>query len=483
MSVDYERQEYKDKLASWRLVRDAVRGEEAVKAQGKSYLPEPDICGADRYAKYLARAVYYNATGRTKSALTGIAFAKWPEVEVPAGLDYLLKDADGSGVGLVNQAQLVTADLLQTARGGLLADYPPTDRPASRAEQAAGGVRATVQFYTAEAITNWRLVKRGSMLLLGLVVLKEAEEVWDGFERSEVERRRVLKLGSVEEGGPDRYIVEVWQKGETAWELVESRTPVDSTGRPWEVIPFTFLGATNNDAAPDDAPLYDLATLNLAHYRNSADHEESLYLASQPQVWVIGADAQWLQEAQDAGIYVGSRAIGSAPQGGDVKLLQAAPVSAIAEEMKAKEARMAAIGARLIQPGEVAKTATQAGGEEKVSHSVLSLLCDNVSDAYRKVLGWCARYMGIAGETDFTIGTEFAGIQFDAQQVTAALSLVQAGKLPESDLWAYLRSVGLIEATKDDDSIRDEIETQGGGVDLEDAAAAVVLDADNPAAA
>jgi hypothetical protein len=45
--------------------------------------------------------VYYNATGRTLSGLTGIAFRRWPEIELPPGLGYIKDDADGAGTTLI----------------------------------------------------------------------------------------------------------------------------------------------------------------------------------------------------------------------------------------------------------------------------------------------------------------------------------------------------------------------------------------------
>ncbi|MDV3239073.1 MAG: DUF4055 domain-containing protein, partial [Gammaproteobacteria bacterium] len=457
-NVNWQRPEVTAKAASWKLVRDAVAGSEAVKAGG--YLPlvnafDESAENKARNRDRLARAVYVNATGRTLSALVGVAFGKWPEVEVPGALDYVMEDIDGSGVGIVNQSQLVVADVLQTGRAGLLVDYPANDGVTSRAQQDAGSLRATVALYAADSIINWRTEKVGSEHLLALVVLAETVEEWDGYERKEVPQWRELAL---EDG---RYVQRVWQEADSGMVVVEERWPVNGAGQPWRRIPFTFIGATNNDPAPDKAPLYDLADLNIAHFRNSADHEESLFFAGQAQVWVTGADAHWLKEMQDAGIYVGSRAIGVAPQGGDVKLIQAAPVSALAEEMARKVELMAALGARLIQPGTVAKTATESAGDDKAAHSVLSLVCDNVSDAYRAALKWAAEFMRADGEVEFTIGTEFAGVQFDAQQMAQALAAVQGGKLPESDFWTYCRSIGLIDATKDDDAIRDELETQG----------------------
>lgn len=465
--VNWQRPEVQAKAASWKLVRDAVAGSEAVKAGG--YLP--DVNSHDksdenrcRNADRLKRAVYFNATGRTLDALTGIAFAKWPEVEVPAALDYVMDDVDGSGVNIVNQAQLVVGDVLQTGRMGLLVDYPASEAPASRQQQDSGALRATVATYAAEAIRSWRMDKVGAKYMLARCVLDEVAEVWEGFERKEVPQRRELAL---EDG---RYVVRVWQQGQSQWEVVEERVPLNGAGQPWTEIPFVFVGAVNNDATPDKAPLYDLADLNIAHFRNSADHEESLFFAGQAQVWVTGADEHWLEAMQKADLYVGSRSIGVAPANGGVTLIQAEAVSALAEEMKHKVELMAALGARLIQPGTVAKTAKEAGGDEQTAHSVLSLVCDNVSDAYRAALRFVAEFMRTESKVDFTIGTEFAGVQFDAQQMAQALAAVQSGKLPESDFWSYLRSIGLVAADKSDDDIRDELETQADAVELEEPA-------------
>ena len=474
MSVTTIRPEVSYNRDAWQLVRDAVAGSRAVKAG--NYLPpvNPHDDTPENEARNRARlegAVYFNATGRTLAALTGMAFGKWPEVVLPKGLEFLLSDTDGSGVGLINLAQSCVNEVLMTGRAGLLVDYPETQGRASRADIAAGNVRPTVTLYQADAIINWRMVRRGARSVLGLVVIKEVAEEWDGFGRAEVDQYRVLKLGRLEgeeESAPERYIVQLWQQDGEQWVVTQEHAPTDATGQPWEIIPFTFVGATNNDANPDQPPLYDLADLNIAHFRNSADHEESLFYAGQAQTWVIGADLQWLKEAQEAGLYVGSRAIGVAPPNGDVKMLQAQPVNALAEEMKRKVELMAQLGARLIAPGEASRTATEAAADEKTSSSILSLVCDNVSDAFRAVLAWCQRFTGDTGEVDFSISTEFSGLAFDAQQVTAAMALVQGGQMPQSALWSYLRSIGLIAADTSDEAIRDELEAQGGGLDLSD---------------
>lgn len=465
---DFIRPEVTARAGAWQLVRDAVAGSEAIKA-GDYIIPVNPRDESDenlvRNAQWVNRAVYFNATGRTLPAMTGIAFGKWPEVKLPASLDFLLQDASGSGIGLINMAQLAVSDVLQTGRAGLLADYPTGESGPSRADVTAGRARPTLTLYPAEAIINWRTVRRGALTVLGMVVIREVVEEWGDFDLAQVEQWRVLRLGRLSgeaDTAPERYVVQVFRKKGGVFVITEESAPLDAAGRAWDVIPFTFIGATNNDAAPDAPPLYDLADLNIAHFRNSADHEESLFFAGQAQVWLTGEQINEEQIAlmQKEGMYVGSRSIGIAP--GGVVLLQAQPVTALSEEMKHKVELMAQLGARLIAPGTVARTATEAGSDDKTNNSILSIVCDNVSDAFRAALRCCARFAGASEtEVDFTISTEFSGVQYDPQQVAQAIAAVQGGILPKSDFWTYLRSIGLMQADKTDDEVRDELDADG----------------------
>ena len=467
MSVTFVRQEVLDKQAAWKLVRDAVAGSEAVKKG--DYIIEVNPTDASpqnmaRNEQRVKRAVYFNATGRTLPALTGIAFSKWPDVKIPAAMDYLLKDVDGSGVGLINQAQLAVSEVLQTARAGLLVDYPATGEGSTAQDVRSGNVRPVVNLYPADAIVNWGTIRRGALSILGLVVIKETVEARDGFEIGQVDQYRVLQIGRLtgeDEWAPARYVVQIHQKDQAGdWVVVEEYAPTKANGQFWDRIPFTFIGATNNDATPDAPPLYDLADLNIAHFRNSADHEESLFFAGQAQVWLTGENItpEQIELMQKEGVYVGSRSIGIAP--GGVVMLQAQPVSALAQEMAHKVELMAALGARLITP-DASRTATEAAADDRTSHSVLSIVADNVSDAYRKALTWAAQFAGTSEDVDFTIGTEFAGLQFDAQQLQSVVAAVQGGMVPASDFYSYARSIGLIRADKSDSDVRDELEAQG----------------------
>lgn len=469
--VQFKRPEYDAAQSRWSLVRDVCKGSETVKKRGDLYLPRPNPSDDSednklRYKSYQARAVLYNATGRTKNSLTGAVFRTWPTLTVPGALDYVNKDADGQGISIYQQSQSVIGHLLEVGRHGLLVDYPSVASGAvSRADSQASGIRPTIASYVAEAIINWKVRKVGGQYLLSLIVLKEVvdKDTEDGFGVEAKDQYRVLRL--TDEGV---YQQELWTE-ENGWEeAMEVVQPLDGAGRPWQVIPFMFLGSENNDSSIDDAPLYDMAEINVGHYRNSADYEEASFLVGQPQPWMAGLDEQWRDHLEETGIYLGSRAPWLLPQGGTCGMLQAQPNTLAKEAMDAKEDQMVALGARLIERGSAVKTATQADNESAAEHSVLSLVVSNVSEAYTQCLMWMAQFLNISGTIEYKLNQDFTQITLDATILTGLFNAVQGGKLPESDFWQYLRDRGVINPEKTDDQIRGELEASTAGLGLDD---------------
>ncbi|WOE82678.1 DUF4055 domain-containing protein [Pseudomonas protegens] len=245
-------------------------------------------------------------------------------------------------------------------------------------------------------------------------------------------------------------------------------TPLNGAGQRWRVIPFQFLGSENNDASIDDSPLYDMAEINIGHYRNSADYEDAAYLMGQPQVYMAGLDEQWVKMLEEKGIYFGSRAILPLPQNGTASILQAQANTMIKEAMDTKEDQLIALGARLIERGSAVKTATQADNDSAAEHSVLSLILSNVSEAYSQCLEWMGEFLNVAGESLYKLNQDFTQISVDPAILSALFNAVQGGRLPEADFWQYLRDRGVIDPEKTDDEIRDELQTADAGPQLDD---------------
>lgn len=468
--VTFQRAEYSRALPRWQLVEDCCNGQDAVKAAGEKYLPRPNPLDSSpeagaRYKDYAFRAVFYNATGRTEQGLTGMAFRLVPSLEVPAALDYVTTDIDGAGLSIYQQSQLALGGVLRCGRFGLLADYPRTAGNTSLADMKAGGVRATLAVYAASAIINWRTEKVGGEHRLSLVVLAEqAEEVTpDGFGIACIEQYRVLRmLGGF-------YTVEIWRKNEKQeWVVFDAFTPLNSAGRPWSEIPFTFVGAKSNDGSVDDAPLYDLAELNIAHYRNSAEYEDTTFMCGQVQPVVTGMDEAWVKLLKEEGVKVGSRTLFPLPREADFKFVQAEPNVLPAEAMKHKEEQMIALGAQLVINDQQARTATEVDSNTTMNTSVLALCVSNVSEAYTKALNWLAQFMGAAESCVYAITQDFVEQKLDPQMLTALVGAWQSGTLPKGDLWNQYRKVGLIDPEKTDEQIDDEVEVQDDGLGLDD---------------
>ena len=128
----------------------------------------------------------------------------------------------------------------------------------------------------------------------------------------------------------------------------------------WDEIPFAFIGSVNNDETVDKAPLYDIAEINVSHYRNSADYEESSFLVGQPTPAFSGLTQSWVDQNMSGGVAFGSRSAILLPENGNAMLLQAGENQMPLKGMEIKEDQMVKIGTRIIQDQSGIETAEAA---------------------------------------------------------------------------------------------------------------------------
>lgn len=474
-NISYVRPEVEKAQKEWTRISDVRQGERTLKRTDLKkkgmYLPPPNPQDEStenglRYEQYVNRAVFYPATERTLTGLIGIALGKKPQVTVGGMLEGLERDTDGAGGSIYNQVHRSLEEVLATGRGGLLTDFPKAGGAISQAEHNEGKIHPVITFYDAASITNWH-VEDGA---LRLVVLAESVQVRDGYEVSSVNQWRELTLNHPDH--PGEYVQQLWREGESSAEPVpygEPMVPTDAAGNTWALIPFQFIGAVDNDESIDKSPLQDLAELNLAHYRCSADYFESVYFTGQGTFAASGLTQSWVDtNFSDGRFYLGCRSIIPLPEGGGLTLVQANPNTLSGEAMDKTEKQMIALGARLMMPGQVAKTADQNRSETAAAHSVLSLACDNVSSAYTQALLWAEVFAGSAEEnTGLRINTDFTGIQLNPQLLQVLVGSWQSGAFPQSDLFTLLRLLGVVDPEKTDEELREELDGEGGGLNLD----------------
>lgn len=441
-------------------VRDAVSGSDAVKGRGMLYLPHPQeefdtLTGEakqiaeTRYRAYKDRAVWVGVTRRTHDGLLGAVFRRDPEVTLPAAIEYMAEDADGAGMSLVQFARGCVSGLLTGGRHGVLVDYPEAADGLTR--EQTRGLKATLRHYTSESIVNWR--REGEILTL--VVLRELwEKEVDEFEQDWDWQYRVLRL---EDG---RYTQQVYRDNKPAGEKV---MPRQANGSPWPVIPFQFLGTTDNNETPDAPLLIDIADQNLAMYRNSASVEEAAHICGQPVLHIdIGETSteEW-QELNPGGISIGSRRGVQTRGGGTLAMVQAEERNLPLKLMEQRRQDMIALGAKLIEHGgqnETAEGVRERSGSETAN---LSSVAGNVSDGIRNCLEWSLAFMGGGGEVVFELSRQFYDETADPQEIVARMQLVDRGLIADTDFFDWGRRKGVINPDRTDEEIRAEAEASG----------------------
>ena len=446
-AVNTVRAEVSHYAKKWKMVRDLMR------TNVKDYifdLEDPDI---ERNKRYKDSAVLTNFTKRTRDGLVGAVFTKDPKYTLPTALNYLLEDAKGTRVGLHRIAKKVVSDALEIGRGGLLVEYPSDDVFLTDLDRENQGIKARIYDYPAEAIINWNEEKIGGVYKLALVVLRENIKALkdDGFSWEEKTQYVVLRL---EDGIYTQEVVDT--EGQPVRPKI---APTMSNGQPWTEIPFVFYGSMDNDSAIDEPPLLDLANINIAHYRNSADNEENIYLCGQP---FFGINSEFSKEEFEAenpnGLKVGARHVTYLGMNGDIKMAQTNPNDRIGVAMREKIEEAAMLGARLITSHARVEKAESARMAYSSETSVMMTIVQNANEAITRAIKFCAMFMGVSiTSITYELNSEFYDKITDPNTYMMLLQQGEAGNITQAEIRKVLKKNNFLDNDAPDTV---EVETQ-----------------------
>ncbi len=445
MPCNSEHPTYRKNSLRWDLVR-AVLDNDATR-----WIRTVDVSDIVRSDQYKKDAILTNFTFLTKSGLTGLVFRRKPKLSIPSEIQYLLEDSTGDDLDLIQLSQKIIGEVLSTGRYGILVDYPRVENPINLQEDALLGNVARLKPYTAESIINWRSESMGSKNLLTLVVLLELIDDLedDGFTWRQCKQYRCLRLVN--------GIYEQSLYNEDC-ELIDIFVPTKADGSVWNEIPFKFLGSENNDAMMDKIPLYDLAVLNLGHYRNSADYEESIFITGQPTLFLRGdGSLEEFKSIYPEGIRFGSRAGYYLGVAGGADLVQANPNQLADTAMKRKEEQALAIGARLIAPPGGRETAEAARIRFASQNSALYLVTNNISEGITDCLAWALQFMtNNESPVSFVLNDQFYDDAADPNLIAQQIMLLHEGVIAKNDLRDYARATGVVDDTRTNDELEAE---------------------------
>ena len=488
-NADRRHQDYSNAIERWETVGDCIQGQQAVKSRRERYLTNPYKANKnqqeqkDLYNAYLNRAMFLNVTSRTLDYSVGAIFRNDPKIELSSEYEYLLNNADGSGLSLIQQVQKSTREMIGKGRCGLLVDF--IGDSGTRADIEAGRAGAFIQQYDPEDIRDWVVssLDGGPAQLVYLLLREIAQEETGSFNQNGSITNNDIQLSQYQyrecfldpESGEYQVVLHrpIITNNNAGVEIagfgsneIEIR---GVNGQPLLRIPFAFGGSQNNSWEIDRAPLYDLAVVNLSHYQNSADNENASFLTGQSMLVVdVGqtSDDQF-KEQNPNGIIVGSnRAI--VLRGGSAQFIQAASTNLPRENMRDKETQMLNIGAQLFSPSQQI-TAESARIQHASDTSELAQIAKNVDAMYMLAFEFVRMFMGGSAEDIFETNKEFMPEGFNAQDVQVLDLLVDKRRLAIEDLWQYLRSVGVLGETRTDDSLRNSLgdDAEGAMPDLD----------------
>lgn len=467
---NYVHADYRYYKPDWDMIRDAMAGERRVKSLGETYLPRLGVNAGTTYDAYKQRAVFVNMTARTVSGLVGTIFRRRPKkIGFPEKQTKLTASIAPDGAPIEMFAKTVVNEVTQVGRVGLLVDMD------------ANGVNPPyLTYYVAENILSWKTEMIDGRETLTYVLLREIidDMKFLGLAGSTAPADAPMlpiKVGSRQTrvAGPAKY----FDSGETpvlraqyrvlaledgkyvqktystvmtkGVETLGEPSVVQPTrnGAPLDFIPFMIVGTNGVSAKVTKSPMYDITTLNMSHYRSSAQLEHGRYFTALPIYYVP------IKAGQEGGEYtIGPSVVWEVPTGEKPGILEyyGTGLRELANSLSEKESHISQLGGRImgISRDAASQSPEVAALTQANELSVLTNICDACTDALTRACRWWAWWQNvddkIVAEMKFLLNRDFATSNVGAREMRAIVVLYQSGVLPVEELHRVFQEAELL---------------------------------------
>lgn len=435
--------------ADWDLVEALMGGTKAMRAAGKTYLPQWPGEEDRAYQARLGVSTLLPAYRETVTNMTSRVFASPIQLgkDVPPYISDLSTNIDREGNNLQVWARDWFAKGLAYGMCPVLVDYPRAEGVRTIADEKRLGVRPYAVVIHPKRILGWK--SQGGVLTQ--IRFTEAVTEDDGeFSSRNVDQIRVLEIGAWA----------IYRKDDNGdWFLYQEGIST------LPVIPLVMFYTGRTGYMTATPPLLDLAHLNVKHWQSQSDQDNILHVARVPILTVIGYDDVIGEDGQPRELKVGAGSVLKLPQNGDAKFVEhgGGAIEAGRSSLKDLIEEMRMSGAKLLQPLTTtsSKTAEQVGNEADTELSPLEAMALTFQDAMDQVLQLFAMWRGlpdggsckVQGNFDIDYAPE-ASLQF-------LLSMANSSKISDETLFEEARRRGVISEDKTWDDERDRLERQG----------------------
>lgn len=429
----------------WEMIRDAEIGEIEVKRKGEKYLPRQVTHDAVQYRSYLRRAVFFNMTARTISALYGTVFRRTPKV---VGLNKALEKASKhitkDGMSLHLLSKIVVKEVLAVGRFGMLVDAHPDGRG-----------NPYVACYTAENILDWEMMEIDGKWQLAKVLLREIYYERESNQFAPYQYKSRFRLLLLEPTGDGNYVYT-----QSIFEDTNAQTgiPTDSTapdrvvtptvrGEPLSYIPFIAVGPFTNYPDIQRPPLMDIVTLNFSHYMSYAQLEQALFYTGSPVYTVqndsadgigeyqVGPDVVWVLDKDEVA---------------DILEFNGKGLQHLENALRSKESQIASIGGRMM-PGTSRGAAESDNAllmQERNEQTLLLNLADTADESITQILEWWADWSNasptVIESITFELNRDFLIKDAGAREFRAIHQMYADGLIPVDVVYDYLKRSDVI---------------------------------------
>jgi hypothetical protein len=268
----------------WPLVEDLVEDSAAMQARRSSWLPKEKQEEQQDYDNRVLRSILFGAYRDTLTTLAGKPFSREVVLtgdELPEKLAGIPNNVDMTGRGL--------SDFLKSALwGGMqyglvhgLCDFP--ENPNRGMGPDPPHLRPRFVLYRAPQVLGWRTETIDGVPILSQVRLRETKTINVGdFGEEEVQQIRVYER--------DRWRLYEKRKGDKDYQPID-----DWKAHSFGSVPLVTLYMNRTGLMEGSPPLYDLAELNLAHFRSNSQQTNIVHFIRCGILMAAGFDKDTLK--------------------------------------------------------------------------------------------------------------------------------------------------------------------------------------------
>ena len=425
----------------WAQMDSILGGTEAMRAAGRTYLPQHLGEENDRYKERLTTATLWNQTELTLNGWVGRPFRDPLKLmdDVPEQIRALEEDIDSEGSNMDAFAREWFRKGLAKASCHVLVDAPAFDTPDGRAptleEERLFGLRPYWILIDPSEVIAARQVKENGRDVITHLRLYEAvlePDPVDQFNEILVERIRVFDRVLSED---DAYHVQVTiylrqknNQGKATNEWAEEVSHPDN-GRiiNFPQIPLVTFYSNREGFMRGKSPLQDLCDMNVKHWQKLSDHDNIIRVASFPMLAGSGVNQE--EGIEGASPRSNQRVIGpytlltSEDASGKFYYVEhtGKAIKSGVDSLDSLEAKMAAYGSEFLKKKPDRQTATARAMDSAEATSPLQDMTLRFKEAFQRALAITAQMMGIAPEnpdTEFFAGQVQIVTDFGPEEIS-----------------------------------------------------------------